>query len=97
MSAAITRIPLTIVATATGQKTDNVLVGVLASDLDALEAARDDVSPGVAQKMCEHVAALGSVLAALEAEFGDELATDGGDRIDKAYREARAVRDRWLV
>lgn len=34
----LARIPLTIVATASRQKTDGVLVGVMASDLDALEA-----------------------------------------------------------
>lgn len=34
----IARIPLTITATATGQSTEDVLVAVMASDLDALEA-----------------------------------------------------------
>lgn len=39
----ITRIPLTITATATGQTTDDVLVAVMASDLDALEAKAERV------------------------------------------------------
>jgi hypothetical protein len=35
---ALTRIPLTITATATGQATEGVLVAVMASELDDLEA-----------------------------------------------------------
>lgn len=35
----VPRLPLTITATATGHTTDGVLVGILASDLDALENA----------------------------------------------------------
>lgn len=34
---ALTRIPLTIVATGTGARTDGVLVGVMAEELDLLE------------------------------------------------------------
>lgn len=47
-------------------------------------------------KLIETWNALGELLAALEAKFGDDLAAEGGDTIDKAYREARAVRDRWI-
>lgn len=35
----ITRLPLTVVATATGHQTDGVLVGVAVAELDALEAS----------------------------------------------------------
>lgn len=39
----LTRIPLNIVATATGQTTAGVLVAVMVSDLDALEAEVEDL------------------------------------------------------
>lgn len=40
----ITRIPLTVVVTETGAKTDGKLVAVMVSDLDALEAENKRLS-----------------------------------------------------
>lgn len=45
----VTRIPLTITATATGQETKGVLVAVLATDLDALEVENGRLRDGLEQ------------------------------------------------
>lgn len=67
----LSRIPLTIVATASGQKTEGVLVGVMAEQLDALEAERQELLDGL------HRPGHGWLLAILD--IADELADGNYD------------------
>lgn len=43
----LTRIPLDVVVTATGERTPDVLVAVMASELDALELVASRLAEGV--------------------------------------------------
>jgi hypothetical protein len=89
----VTRIPLTIVSSVDGQTTDGVLVAVMASDLDDLEASREWWATARSEDISKDYAALKAQIDRLAQFIMDEVPGEpsaGLGAVDTAIRIMRA-------